>query len=290
MLGHSLMMDLDEADQVEVYGAARDVRIPRGIFSDDLLKRVTPDVDVLDMGSVRRLLASVQPDVVVNCVGVIKHDPRIHDVVNTISVNSLFPHLLAQECADRGTRLIHVSTDCVFSGESGDYVETDNPDPRDLYGRSKLLGEATGPPSLTLRTSIIGHELGSNRALVEWFLSQSRVVRGYTKAIYAGITTNEFAHLLISTILPRSDLVGLLHVASAPISKYDLLRTIARAYEWAGQIVPSDEITCDRSLSAGALFSMTGYRPPAWPEMIAEMRRSASSRRQRMLATTGEST
>jgi dTDP-4-dehydrorhamnose reductase len=279
MLGHTLMSELDEVDSLDVYGSARDVGVLRSAFSDRLLERVTPNIDARDMDSVRRLLNGIQPDVVVNCIGVIKQNLGVINPVTAIMLNSLFPHLLAEECAARDIRLIHVSTDCVFSGNRGNYVETDDPDPGDLYGRSKLLGELTTPPALTLRTSIIGHEPVSNRSLVDWFLSRSGAANGYTRAIYSGITTTEFTRLLRSVVLPRADLTGVLHVASTPISKYNLLRLIAREYQWSGQIIPFDDFVCDRSLSAEVFFSLTGYRPPPWAKMIAEMRQASSLRR-----------
>lgn len=270
MLGHTLMRELSGAADIEVYGAARGAG-PADAFPADVAARITPGLDVLELDRLGLLLREVRPDVVVNCVGVIKQRPEVQDAVRTILVNSLFPHLLAQECAGRDIRLIHVSTDCVFSGDRGGYVETDIPDPPDLYGRSKLLGETSIPPALTLRTSIIGHELQSARSLVDWFLAQTGVVTGYTKAIYSGVTTTEFARLLRSVVIPREDLAGLYHVAATPISKYDLLHVIAQTYGWTGRIVPHDAIVCDRSLSAAAFLSTTGYRPPAWPEMIAQM-------------------
>jgi dTDP-4-dehydrorhamnose reductase len=276
MLGHTLMRELSGTAGIEVYGAARKAP-PTDAFPADVAARVFDDLDVLNLDRVGLLLQEIRPDVVVNCVGVIKQRPEVEDAVCTITVNSLFPHLLARECAGRDIRLIQISTDCVFSGDRGGYVETDIPDPPDLYGRSKLLGEVTSAPALTLRTSIIGHELHSNRSLVDWFLAQSGVVNGYTKALYSGITTVEFAALLRSVVLPREDLAGLYHVAATPISKYELLQLIARTYGWTGQIVPYDGVVCDRSLSAEAILSLTGYRPPAWPEMIARMH--AASRR-----------
>lgn len=274
MLGHALMREFEATSSLEVYGSARELgRLPE-YLSADQVKRVFLGVDALDLDSVRRPLNEVRPDIVVNCIGVIKQDPASRDPVNTISVNSLFPHVLARECARQNARLIHISTDCVFSGAKGNYAESDIPDPSDLYGRSKLLGEISAAPSLTLRTSVIGHELGSNRSLVDWFLSQSGVVKGFNKAIYSGLTTTEFAHLLARVVFPRTDLAGLFHVASTAISKFDLLRMIADEYGWKGTLVRDDAIVCDRSLSAEPFFSLTGYRAPSWPEMIAQMRRS----------------
>ncbi|NJP32595.1 SDR family oxidoreductase [Micromonospora sp. HSS6-12] len=276
MLGHTLMRELARDPDVDVRGAARAPDMAAH-FPADLAARITTGVDALDTDGIRRLLHRVRPDAVVNCVGVVKQRPEVQDAVQTVSLNALFPHVLSRECGRVGARLIHVSTDCVFSGDRGNYQETDLADPADLYGRSKLLGEATSGGALTLRTSIIGHELASNRSLVDWFLTQSTVVRGYTKAIYSGVTTVEFARLLRTVVLPRTGLAGLYHVAASPIPKFDLLRLVAAEYAWTGEIVPFDGFVCDRSLSAEALAAATGYRPPAWPEMIAYLH-SARSR------------
>ena len=275
MLGHALFNELDRAGSLDVYGSVRELGPLPKYLSAVQLKRVIPGVDALDLDTVGRLLRDVRPEVVVNCIGIIKQDPAVGDAVSTIQVNSLFPHLLARECAREDARLIHVSTDCVFSGKRGNYVEDDIPDPSDLYGRSKLLGEVATAPTLTLRTSVIGHELNTSRSLVDWFLSQSGVVRGFTRAIYTGLTTIEFARLLARVVFPRKDLVGLFHVASTPISKFELLQLIAAAYGWTGELIRYPDVAYDRSLSAEAFYTLTTYRPPSWPEMIEEMHRSA---------------
>ena len=259
MLGHVLLRELHRGGEYEVFGSARDSAVLRRAgFPAESLDRVTTGIDVSDHVRVRRLLERLTPMAVVNCVGVIKQRPEVTDAVRTIELNALFPHWLARECSAVGARLIQVSTDCVFSGRTGGYTEADQPDPPDLYGRSKLLGEVTGAGHLTLRTSIIGHELSGHRSLIDWFLSQSGTVRGYTGAIYTGVTTWEFARLLRTVILPDPELTGLFQVASSPISKYDLLRQVGRQYDWDGQIVPFDDFSCDRSLSGQALFDRTG--------------------------------
>ena len=206
-----------------------------------------------------------------NCVGVIKQRPDVQDAAHTVTMNALLPHQLAEVCTQTGSRLIHVSTDCVFSGRQGGYAESDLPDPADLYGRSKWLGEVTTAPALTLRTSIVGHELTTNRSLVDWFLSQRGTVRGFTRAIYSGVTTVEFARLLHTVVLPNEELTGLYHVAAEPITKYDLLRLVAEAYQWPGELVPDGDFVCDRSMRADLLAGATGYRPPGWPQMIRSM-------------------
>lgn len=278
MLGHVLMQEFGKSTELDVFGTARRVDLLFSAFPRRLLSRVFSDVDARDFQAIRETIERIRPDIVVNCIGVIKQDPGVTDRANTIALNALLPHLLAQECNERDVRLIHFSTDCVFSGQKGNYTEDDIPDPVDFYGQSKLLGEVVGPHALTLRTSIIGHELKSSRSLVDWFLSESGSVHGYTKAIYTGVTSYELARVLMSVVFPRTHLKGLFHVASDPISKFELLSTIAKEYRWPGDIVPSDEVACDRSLSAAALFAETGYRPPPWPEMVAAMRRSATVR------------
>lgn len=271
MLGHTLLRELTRATELDVYGAARTLEGRTGCYPPELLGRITPAVDARRIDQVRQVLDELRPDVVVNCVGVIKQRPEVTDAVSTVALNALFPHLLAAACAQRGSRLVHVSTDCVFSGRRGGYTEDDHPDPADLYGRSKLLGETTTAPALTLRTSIVGHELTTRRSLLDWFLAQRGVVRGFTRAVYSGVTTVEFARLLREVVLPRADLTGLYHVAATPITKYELLRLVADRYDWPGELVPDDALVCDRSMYATALAEATGYRPPTWPDMIGEL-------------------
>lgn len=271
MLGHTLLRELDADPALDVHGVARSLADRAHQFPARLVERITTGVDATRFDQVRGILDEIRPDVVVNCIGVIKQRPDVQDAVHTVTLNALFPHLLAQACGRLGSRLIHVSTDCVFSGRRGGYVEEDLPDPPDRYGRSKLLGEVTGDGALTIRTSIIGHELASHRSLVDWFLSRPGGVRGWTRAIYTGVTTVEFARLLRTVVLPRTDLTGLYHLAAEPISKYDLLRLIAEVYRWPGDMVPDDGFVCDRSMRADRLADATGYRPSAWPDMIRSM-------------------
>ena len=271
MLGHALLRELGGDPLLDVHGLARSIGDRAHLYPVDLCARITADVDATRFGQLRQVLHELRPDVVINCVGVIKQRPDVQDAVHTVTLNALLPHVLAETCAQVGSRLIHVSTDCVFSGRRGGYVETDLPDPTDLYGRSKLLGEVTTGAALTLRTSIIGHELTTSRSLVDWFLAQRGRVRGFTRAIYSGVTTVEFARLLRTVILPNRQLTGLHHVAARPISKYELLQLVAEVYGWQGELVPDDAFVCDRSMRADAIARVTGYRPPDWPDMIRAM-------------------
>jgi dTDP-4-dehydrorhamnose reductase len=229
-------------------------------------------VDVLDFETVRRTVADVQPDVVVNSAGIVKQHPVARDPIRSITVNSLFPHQLSALCQSQGALLIHISTDCVFSGETGLYTEDNLPDPVDLYGRSKLLGEVGGPSALTLRTSIIGRELDSSLGLVEWFLGQrGRHVSGYTNAIFSGLTTAALGRVIERLITGNTKIRGLWHVSAAPISKHELLVALNERFGAAVSIEPDPTVKCDRSLVSDRFCSATGLTPPTWTEMINEL-------------------
>ena len=225
-----------------------------------------------DIEGVERTIASISPDVVVNCIGIVKQDAAAKDPVVSIGVNALFPHRVAQACHNAGARLIHISTDCVFSGRKGNYLESDFPDADDLYGRTKLLGEVAGANALTVRTSIIGRELAGHHGLLEWFLSQrGKRVKGFTRAIFSGFTTEALATILARIITDHTKLSGLWQVAAAPINKFDLLSLIKSVYELDIEIDPDTAFVCDRSLDGSRFRAETGLVAPAWPDMIRDM-------------------
>lgn len=269
MLGSALLRQLSLRPELEVRGTVRSVGELPPLFTAEVGELLVEVVDIAEDAS--RLAAIDVADVVINAVGLIKQNVGLQDLIATVKINALLPQQLAVECAERGKRLIHVSTDCVFSGRRGGYSENDEPDPIDFYGRSKLLGEVP-EPGLTLRTSIIGHEVRRHASLVDWFLTHPQTaVQGFDRAIFSGVTTHEFARLLAEVVLPRPDLTGLYHVSSEPISKYRLLQVVAGQYGWEGRICRSIEFHCDRSMQSRLLEAATGYRPPPWPEMVRQM-------------------
>jgi dTDP-4-dehydrorhamnose reductase len=233
---------------------------------------VVSGVDASDFESLRVRLREWQPDVIVNCVGLIKQRDAAKSAVPSITINSLLPHRLAETAAEWGGRIIHFSTDCVFSGRKGMYTEDDPSDAGDLYGRSKFLGEVEAHNAVTLRTSIIGRELAAHRSLLDWFLSRNgTTVRGFRRVIYSGITTNEMASVVARIISDCPRLHGRFHVTSEPISKYELLSLIRRAYDLDITIEPDDEEVCDRSMRGDRFASATGWRAPVWPEMVRRL-------------------
>lgn len=267
MLGHTLWQTA--ASRMETWAT---VRHDGGSLPDAFDRaRLVGGIHAEQFDTIVGAFARVRPDVVVNCVGVVKQHASANDPIVALTVNSLLPHRLAALCRAAGARFIHVSTDCVFSGTRGGYAETDSPDATDLYGRSKHLGEVSGPGALTLRTSMIGRELQTSQGLVEWFLSRKGTVPGFTKAVFSGLTTAELSRVIVRVIEQYPDLSGVYHVASDAIDKYDLLVRLNTALGRGLSITPDASIAIDRSLDGRRFAGAAGYAAPGWDQMIEEL-------------------
>jgi dTDP-4-dehydrorhamnose reductase len=273
MLGHKLFQQLRQQ-------WSRTICAVHPRKADPLLSRiplfqneaVIDGLDVSDFDRLAGLLREIQPDFVVNCVGLIKQREGASSPVPTITLNALLPHQLAELAAVWGGRVIHFSTDCVFSGMRGNYQETDPSDASDLYGRTKYLGETVEPNALTIRTSIIGRELANHRSLLEWFLAhRGGRVDGYRKAIYSGVTTNHLAEVVRDIIAAHPHLTGVYHVASTPISKCDLLCLLRDAYNLDIAIYPVDGEICDRSMDGSKFRAAIGYTCPSWAVLTKQL-------------------
>jgi len=272
MLGNAALRVFAADPSFEVFGSARSHGVIATLQAKAPAAQFVAGVDVESLDSLTRLFAEVRPDVVVNCIGVVKQLAEADDPLTAIPINALLPHRLARLAQVAGARLIHVSTDCVFSGKKGGYRESDASDAHDLYGRSKLMGEVDYENAITLRTSIIGHELASAHGLIGWFLAQSGPVRGFTKAIFSGLPTVELARVMKDFVVPHPELRGTWHVSAAPIDKYSLLKLAATEYGRDNAITPDDKLVIDRSLDSSRFRAATGYAPPSWPELVREMR------------------
>lgn len=270
MLGNTLFRYFSIDSDVKVWGTLRSEQ-NRSLFAQSLQSNLVDNVVVECDDSLKRVFLLTQPDVVINCVGVIKQDEKSENPVTAITINALLPHRLAEICGRFSARLIQISTDCVFSGTKGMYVESDLPDAEDLYGLSKRMGELRQTETVTLRTSIIGHELNGNRSLLNWFLSQDSQVLGFSRAIFSGLPTVELARIIEKYVLPNPQLHGLFHVSAEPIDKFSLLREIAQAYSKSIEIVESQQLVIDRSLDSTVFKEVTGYQPPSWPELLKMM-------------------
>ncbi len=270
MLGNAVFRLFSESSGFETFGTVRTkLAIERLAKTNE--GGIIHGVDVEDVDSLSRVLSRVRPSVVINCVGLVKQLAESDDVLAAVPINSILPHRLARLCDLVGARLIHMSTDCVFLGDRGMYRETDRADAQDVYGRTKLLGEVNYPNAITLRTSIIGHELSGARSLIGWFLEQKGSVRGFSRAIFSGLPTIEIARVIRDFVIPNDELRGVYHLSAEPISKFDLLHLVAREYSKDIDITLDSEYIIDRSLDSSRFRDLTGFRPKSWPDLIKAM-------------------
>jgi dTDP-4-dehydrorhamnose reductase len=271
MLGHKVFQRLHT--HLETYVTFRDTYGTRDhypLYAKTDHTYMFGGIDALDICGLQKLMKQVKPVGVINCAGIVKQRDEAKAAIPSIQVNALFPHLLADLCEGQGARLIHLSTDCVFSGLKGNYSESDLPDPVDLYGRTKLLGELNRQGCLTLRTSIIGWELKNHASLLEWFATQrGNTIKGFRHAIYTGLATATLADLIGYLLEAKQELSGLYQVASSPITKYELLQRMRDALNWRDiTIEPDEDFRCDRSLIGTRFSDTTGWRAPEWDMMI----------------------
>jgi dTDP-4-dehydrorhamnose reductase len=270
MLGNAILRLFCERHDWVVYGTLR--------VHDSVLQELAPRAQILDginadqPDSLISAFRQSRPQVVINCIGLVKQLASAQDPLEAIPINSILPHRLAQLCELMQARLIHISTDCVFSGIKGNYRESDFPDAQDLYGRSKLIGEVNCAHAITLRTSIIGPELHRNHGLISWLLSQQGQINGHINAIFSGLPSCELARVVRDFVIPNEDLSGIYNVVAEPISKYNLLQLVTQEYGKVLQIKPDDKININRSLDGTLFRQATGYIAPSWPQLIAQMR------------------
>jgi len=275
MLGHKLMQVLSQQHTVTgtIRGNASDLT-DYPVFSGlDIIGNISAD----NLAGIQQVISQKNPDVIINCIGIVKQLPAAQDSLQSISINALFPHHLAKICQQTNIRLIHMSTDCVFSGRKGNYTENDPSDADDLYGKTKFLGEVNYSGCLTIRTSIIGRELCTSHGLIEWFLSQEgKTVPGYKKAIFSGLTTLALSEIISTIISDYPDLHGIRQIASEPISKYDLLNLVKKTYGMTITIEPDETVINNRSLNADKFKMETNIKIPSWEYMIDQMYRDTT--------------
>lgn len=270
MLGHRLWRELN--GRLETFAAIRRPYRDYALLNWFDEPRVIDRIDATNATDLERAFRVARPDVVINAVGIVKQREDADDPVRTIAMNALLPHQLAAKARDVRARLIHLSTDCVFAGRKGNYREDDVPDAVDLYGRSKLLGEVDREGCVTIRTSMVGREIGSARGLLEWFLShRGGLVRGFSRARFSGLTTLELSRVIADIATRHQELQGVWHVAGEQISKLDLLSMVNDAFHLGTAIEADDSFVCDRTLDPSRFMNATGYRPPSWATMVAEL-------------------
>lgn len=268
MLGHMLLRQLPGFGH-QCWGTVRSFHAATRLSERG--NRLVIGIDALRPETLGKMFAAARPEIVINCIQIGENHAAANDPLAALPVNVMLPHNLGVICAQAGVRLVHISTDRVFSGSRGGYLESDTPDATDLWARAKLLGEPAAP-ALTLRTSLIGPELGEGHGLVQWFLAQRGRMSGCRQAIFSGVPTSELARILSEYVFPHPELSGVYHLAAQPISKYDLLRQLKAAYKHSVRIEADDRIVVDHSLDGARFNAATGYAPPPWSEMIAALR------------------
>lgn len=276
MLGYSIFSNLSESPNLDVYGTVRSVNGLERFFPST--NKLIFNVDIKDFDTLECAVRATKPNIVINCIGLIKQYEASKQYVEAIEINALLPHKIAQLCDTLGTRLIHFSTDCVFDGKTGNYVDSDLPTATDLYGKSKHLGEVGYGKHLTLRTSIIGHELKSSVSLIDWFLSQEGSVKGFSKAVFSGLPTAYVAKVLVDYVLPNPSLSGLYHLSVDPIDKYSLISKVSEIYSKQVEIEKCEDFVIDRSLDSTKFCKETGFVPPNWDDLIKFMHCDYSKR------------
>jgi dTDP-4-dehydrorhamnose reductase len=270
MLGHKLYQVLRKT--YDVVGTIRTgyKTISRYGFMEPTI--LVPRFDAMDFNAVRQVIDSIRPDVVVNCIGIINKLVDKAGPEATTKLNAELPHEIHRLCQPKGIRLIHISTDCVFSGKKGNYSEDDPSDVTDLYGQTKYRGEVKGEGALTIRTSIIGRELNTSNGLLEWLISnKSGKVNGWANAIFSGFPTLHLSRIIADIIENHPGLSGLYNVSSEPINKYTLLVLINQAFNLGVEINSVSEPVEDRSLDSTRFRKSTGFVPLPWQQMIKEL-------------------
>lgn len=276
MIGHQLFYQLSKNSAYQVYGTLKKDASHYSNFGLFDHSHVFYNVDALTFETVLDVLNQLKPDVVLNCIGITLRRPEIKTADITVELNGMLPHRVAHWCLKNKSRLLHFSTDCVFDGASGLYDEDSAPSAKDLYGKTKFLGEVTYENCLTLRTPVIGPEIEGKTELVEWFLAQGgKTINGYTQAIYSGITTYRLSVEVQKIIDQFPKLSGRYHISSHPISKYDLLLLLNEYSQIGAKIQKYDNYVANKSLSCQRYMKATGYQIPQWEEMISEMISSA---------------
>lgn len=269
LLGNAMFRVLSETENFLVFGTARDETTSE-YFSHPLRSRLITLNNLESPDEVVGLFNAIEPDVVINCTAYRRSQKQ--EFMRLIAIFSLLPRQLQHLCEERNIRLIHFSSDGVFSGAAGNYTERDMPDANDQYGIAKILGEVVGCRTLTFRTSVLGPELTQHTGLLEWFLRQNGECRCYTRSIFSGFPSVVLAEIIRDIVLPNEELYGIYHLASEAISKFDLLELVRQEYCKEIKMIADESIVINRSLSAERFLLTTGYKPPSWPEMITRMR------------------
>lgn len=274
MIGHRVWASLSQLGH-DVYALCRsDLKDDMHTLPGIDWSKCWTGIDVTDLSLLEGKIREIKPEIVINCVGIVKQNPLSKDPLTTIHLNALLPHQIAKVCGDNGARMIQMSTDCVFQGDKGNYQESDNTDATDLYGKSKALGEVVDQEHvLTIRTSTIGLEIHPHGGLIEWLVSQkNKEIKGFSEAIYSGFPTHTYAKILNEFVLPNHSLHGVIHISSQPINKYDLLKMTNEIFDLGIRINKEDSFVMKRGLDSSLFRKKTGAPLFKWADIIHDLK------------------
>jgi len=266
LLGNKLFLDFQSKKKYVTLGTCRKKNI--NLIPNKLKKNIIILNNLYNISKLISVFKKVKPNIVINCLGIIKQSPKINNKNELMYINGFFPHILSFLCIMNHSRLFHFSTDCVFSGKKGNYNENYIPDAKDLYGLSKINGEINNKNSITFRTSIIGRELRNKKSLLEWFLSQKNYVHGFTNVIFSGLPVKEIGYILDKIILSKKKLFGVYHLSSQPISKFNLLILFNARFKKSLNILRNNKICINRSLNSRKLNKAINYRSKNWKKLV----------------------
>lgn len=271
MLGFALHRVLHDSGHVAL-GTVRSNQPPACSWCRGL--EYLTQIEMGDFAAIRAAIARHGIELLINATA-LKTAGNEQQTMALFQVNSVIPRRLGQLAQERDLRLIHFSTDSVYGGNGAPFQDTDTPQPDDLYGMSKFLGEPEGRHSLTLRVSLVGRAVNGGSNLVDWFLAQTGQVRGYAGAMFSGLPVNEIARVIARQVLPKlDDLHGVFNLSAAPISKFDLLALIGKEWKLYNiELVRDDSIVLDRSLDSRLIGKRIEYTAPPWSQLVHEMRK-----------------
>ena len=266
MIGHKIAQSLEDFELI--LASRKSISLKSiGIIKGKMVQHnlITDSLDLL--------LDSTTPDIIINCAGITTRRGVEDNIVNTRLLNSELPHKLDSWANLNSKKLIHFSTDCIFSGNRGNYLDNDFADADDIYGKSKALGEVDSPNTLTLRCSMIGRELYNFTELFEWLKkNKNKKIEGYSNTFYSGITTVRMGIILNQILKKNLNLSGIYNISSTPISKFDLLTKLSNAFNLNVEVKQNTNNKSNKVLISEKFTEITGIYPPNWDDLISEFK------------------
>ena len=229
--------------------------------------------DFTNYKKLKKIITDINPEIIINCIGVTKFHGDYDNIKNTKFINTKLPIYLSNFCLKKKIFFLHISTDCVFLGNKGNYSDLSKKDAKDLYGLTKNKGEVKNKFSSTIRTSFIGPEKNSNKSLFSWFLGQKNQVNGFSQAFFSGLTSVELSKIIYKYFILKNDFYNqIINIGGKKISKYHLLKIIKIIFNKRIKIKNYSKFKIDRSLNSSKFRKLSNYKLPTWVYLIKELK------------------